>query len=436
MKTFKLLLEFVFVFGLVSAQVTTTAPPEAVAWLKTQAKPLKTVRAESGLEDLAAFKAMVGDAKIIGLGEATHGTREFFQTKHRLLEYLVKEMGFTTFAIEATYPESYAINDYVLNGVGDAKTALGNLYFWTWNTQEVLSMIEWMRQYNKNPAHPNKVKFFGFDMQSPLNAIGYVEGYVRQVAPQEFANTEAKLRCFRLAPSAYWEYYTKPAQTREQCQKQYQEVFDWLSANRQGLSEKSSRLEFARALRHLVVAQQGLSMFGISGVIEAINFRDMAMADNVQWLLENETDNQKIVLWAHNLHVGFDQSLSVKWMGWHLKQRFANQYLSVGFGFSRGTFTVIDQDGGNSLRAVNIEAVKDPESLEAFFDTAALPQYLVDLRTATPAARAWLGQTRPMHSIGAAVSLRNNSHLLSLNLLEAHDVMIHFAQTSASVLLP
>jgi erythromycin esterase len=430
-----LMLILFFILGLGYGQVTTTAPSEAVDWLKTQAKPLKTVQAESGLEDLSDFGTMVGNAKIIGLGEATHGTREFFLTKHRLLEYLVKEKGFTTFAIEATLPESYAVNDYVLNGEGDAQTVLRNLYFWTWNTQEVLDMIEWMRQYNKNPAHTNKIKFFGFDMQSPVNAIAYVSRYVQQFAAQNLAQVETQLRCFRLRAGDYWQFYQRSASDKAECQKQYQAVNDWLLENRQDLVKKSSQLEFERALRHLVVVQQGLQMFGTNVINDALNIRDQAMADNVRWLLENETGNQKIVLWAHNLHVGFDQSFGVEWMGRHLKKQFAENYLSVGFSFARGFFTALDNDAGGILRPVNIQSVKDTEGLEAFLTTVPLPHYYLDLRNPTPETRNWLNQNRPMHSIGAVVSLRQNSHLLRLNILEAHDILIHFDQTTASVLL-
>jgi erythromycin esterase len=178
-----------------------------------------------------------------------------------------------------------------------------------------------------------------------------------------------------------------------------------------------------------------LQMFSTNVIPHALNIRDQAMADNVKWLLENETGNQKIVLWAHNLHVGFDQSIGVKWMGWHLKQQFAQDYLSVGFSFARGMFNAFHEDAGTVLRPVNIEAVKDPESLEAFLGTVALPHYFLDLRNPTAEAQNWLNQNRSMHTIGSLVSFRNNSHLLPLNILKAHNILIHFEQTTASVLL-
>jgi erythromycin esterase-like protein len=101
----------------------------------------------------------------VSLGEATHGTREFFQLKHRMLEYLATEMGFTIFSIEANMPEAYRLNDYVLKGEGDPARLLSGMYFWTWNTEEVLDMIKWMREFNQSGK--GRVEFTGFDMQTP-----------------------------------------------------------------------------------------------------------------------------------------------------------------------------------------------------------------------------------------------------------------------------
>src|SRR5262245_44825112 len=119
-----------------------------LAWLKANVVELKTVEAENGFADLQRLKAMIGNARIVSLGEATHGTREIFQLKHRLTEFLASELGFSIFAIEANIPEAYRVNDYVLYGKGDPRELLRGMYFWTWNTEEVLAMIEWMRRFN------------------------------------------------------------------------------------------------------------------------------------------------------------------------------------------------------------------------------------------------------------------------------------------------
>ncbi|MBL9001600.1 MAG: erythromycin esterase family protein [Phycisphaerae bacterium] len=164
---------------------TAAVPPEAAAWVKANAIRFDSPEAGRGFGDLAPLKALVGDARIVSLGEPTHGTREAFQLKHRLLEYLATELGFTLFSIEANMPESYELNQYVLEGKGDPKKLIGGMYFWTWNTEEVLAMVEWMREYNKAAASP--VRFTGFDMQTPTMAMGIVAEFVREHIPDDAA---------------------------------------------------------------------------------------------------------------------------------------------------------------------------------------------------------------------------------------------------------
>src|SRR5207253_10707138 len=117
-------------------------------------------------------------SRIVSLGEATHGSREFFQLKHRMMEFLATEMGFTIFSIEANMPEAYRLNDYVLNGNGDPAKLIKGMYFWTWNTQEVLDMVLWMREFNKSGK--GRVQFTGFDMQTTNVAAGIVQDFVNK----------------------------------------------------------------------------------------------------------------------------------------------------------------------------------------------------------------------------------------------------------------
>ena len=132
--------------------------------------------AGTGFEDMRPLARLVGGARIVSLGEATHGTREFFQLKHRMLEFLASEMGFTIFSIEANMPEAYRLNDYVLNDTGDPAELLRGMYFWTWDTEEVLAMIKWMRAFNASGR--GRVQFTGFDMQTPTVAVRIVNDFV------------------------------------------------------------------------------------------------------------------------------------------------------------------------------------------------------------------------------------------------------------------
>ncbi len=102
-----------------------------LSWLKENCIKINTVQAESGFKDLQPLKKMIGNARIVGLGENTHGTSEIFKMKHRLIVFLYKEMGFTVFSIEANMPEAYKLNDYVQNGIGNSKNLLKGMYFWT-----------------------------------------------------------------------------------------------------------------------------------------------------------------------------------------------------------------------------------------------------------------------------------------------------------------
>lgn len=179
-RTFVLLLLTCCLIQPAAAQTNTQPASQTnqatVDWIKANAVRLQTPEAGNGFADMQPLKKIVGNARIVSLGEATHGSREFFQLKHRMLEFLASEMGFTIFSIEANMPEAYRLNDYVLNGNGDPARLLKGMYFWTWDTQEVLEMIRWMREFNKSGK--GRVQFTGFDMQTPTVAMEIVNDFV------------------------------------------------------------------------------------------------------------------------------------------------------------------------------------------------------------------------------------------------------------------
>jgi erythromycin esterase-like protein len=144
-------------------------------WLKVNAIRLRTVAAGHGFVDMRPLKKTIGNASIVALGEATHGSREFFQLKHRMLEFLATEMSFNIFSIEANMPEAYRLNDYVLNGNGDPAALIRGMFFWTWSTEEVFDMVLWMRKFNKSGK--GRLQFTGFDMQTPDVASGIVSDF-------------------------------------------------------------------------------------------------------------------------------------------------------------------------------------------------------------------------------------------------------------------
>jgi len=170
----------------------------AVDWITANAVRLKTPEAGNGFADMQPLKKIIGNARIVSLGEATHGTREFFQLKHRMLEFLATEMGFTIFSIEANMPEAYRLNDYVLNGEGDPAKLLKGMYFWTWDTQEVLEMIQWMREFNKSGK--GRVQFTGFDMQTPDVAGVIVRDFVTKNDPAYLGDLRKATELMKITP--------------------------------------------------------------------------------------------------------------------------------------------------------------------------------------------------------------------------------------------
>jgi len=159
------------------------AEPEAgqLEWIRQTAIPFGTERAGSGFDDLQPLKQLIGNARVVGLGEATHGTAEFFRMKHRVLEFLANEMGFTIFNIEANMPEAYRLNDYALTGRGDPKRLIAGMYFWTWNTQEVYEMVEWVREFNASGK--GRVQFTGNDMQVSAVAAQIAQAFIAKAEP-------------------------------------------------------------------------------------------------------------------------------------------------------------------------------------------------------------------------------------------------------------
>src|SRR5262245_52048602 len=155
------------IVGLVLGVVMTcgAAPPATdrppVEWLRKNAHPFDTCEPGGADRDLASLRAIVGDARIVALGEVQSGTHEFFRMKHRIMEYLATHMGFTLFAVEENMADALRLNEYVLTGRGDPKALLARVASYR-RTQEFLDLVEWMRAFNRSGR--GQLQFLGFDM--------------------------------------------------------------------------------------------------------------------------------------------------------------------------------------------------------------------------------------------------------------------------------
>ena len=390
--------------------------PAQTEWLRQNAVPFDTVEAESGFEDLEPLKTLIGDARIVALGEATHGSREIFQMKHRLIEFLASEMGFTIFSIEANMPEAYRVNDYVLCGEGDPRELIRGMYFWTWSTMEVLDMVEWMRKFNE--LGQGRIEFTGFDMQYPAVAISLVIDFLTEVDPEYAQEIQGQYELI-----STWNDSSRRGQTHEGMDAGIaadisNDVMARLEQNRQQYLASKSVSEMDWALQNARVVSQCVQMTG-----KNVMARDQSMANNVSWILQHNPD-AKIILWAHNGHVGNLQSM----MGNHLEDSYGDDYIPIGFATYAGTYSAMS-DG--DLGVHDLE-VPPEESIEAFFEATGQPRLILDLRLAEADAPEsnWLTQPRPLRSIGA---MAMESQFISHSTAGLFEILIYIQDTQAAI---
>jgi erythromycin esterase len=384
-----------------------TAADATRTWVAANAIPLKTVGAGHGFADMQPLKKFIGSAKVVALGEATHGTREFFQMKHRFLEFLVTQMGFNIFGIEATMPESFDINEYVLTGEGDPSKALAGIYFWTWDTQEVLELIEWMRRYNADPLHKRKVKFYGFDMQFHQRAAKVTLAYLKKVDPQAAESAKSELA---LLSNPYLEprFNVMSGETKSALNRTLKGVLASFDGRKQQYISRSSVNEWALVRQHAQVLAQAVDLRTQEFMTNAdLVIRETAMAENIRWVLQHEGPDAKAVLWAHNGHVATNDASKeggVRWMGSHLRQMFGSEMVVFGFMFNQGGFQAVEAPfpSKTGLRQFTVPAAP-PGTLDAMLASAGLKIAAVDLRTLPkdgPVAE-WFSKPRGSRNIGA-----------------------------------
>lgn len=374
-----------------------------LSWLRQHAIPLTTLEAGYGFADLQPLKPVIGSARIVALGEATHGTREFFQLKHRLLEFLVTEMGFTTFAIEANWPESLVVNDYVLHGRGDPAKVLAGLHFWTWDTEEVLDLILWMRQYNMHSTHKTKVTFAGIDAQFTALAAATIKRYLTRVDPAFAAEIVPRLMAFE---EDSLDYRTLSEAMVGALHCTVQDLAERLLAEEQTYVTRSTVQEWRLACQHALILRQVDEQRRAGDDNKArYMIRDRAMAENVAWILDNEGPRCKMVVWAHNGHVARDPrgifDGMVESMGMHLARRFGPELVVVGFAFGEGAFQAVVEEGGSrGIREVAIGSAPD-ETLDAVFARIGIPVFMVDLRRVDADVALWFREPQVTREIGA-----------------------------------
>jgi erythromycin esterase len=388
-------------------------------WVRKTANPFWTQDPTVTPDDLWPVGGMVGNAHIAGLGEGTHGSSEFFRMKHRLLEYLSANKGFTIFAIEANLPEAYRVNDYVLNGIGDPRKLLQGMYFWTWNTQEVLDMINWMRAYNQSGK--GQIQFTGFDMQTGAVAMQNVRDFVTSADPGYLSTANGAFALATAVETNYMNGVSQPNSTVQAATDAVHAVRQYLTDHRSGYMANNTASAVDWAIQNATIAEQA-AYLPIGGSL----YRDQCMASNIDWILQQNA-GAKVVLWAHDYHV----SRTAGAMGSYLAANHGSDYVVIGQVFHAGRYNAIN----NGRLMANDATVSFPGTVEYVLHSAGMPHFILDMRQASPAdpGSSWLFGATQYRTVGAVA---NDGFFFTSQLITDYDVLVFFDQTNPSVLLP
>jgi len=385
--------------------------------LADHVRPLDTDDPAAPL-DHGDLPAELGEASVIALGEATHGTREFFRLKHRFLRYLVTEHDARAFAMEANLPEARAMDDYVTHGRGDPADALSAVYFWTWQTEELRALLDWLRDFNADRPLDDRVRVFGFDAQYTHGAVERLRGFLDTVDPEFRAELDAALETL--------DDEGEPAHRADSLDATISAadgVLDRLAARfdaeREAYVAAASEDAYAFARRcvrvceHAAAYKRAMRAWQESeddAMERLLEIRDEAMSENVRWIRERA--DGPVVLWGHDAHVNRehhsvrDAAVRAPSMGARLADEYGDDYYAVGFAFGAGSFQAVgDRDGDTALREW---AVDGPlaGTLESRLDALGHDVSVLDVRAARDDDRLadLLGSPTPHVSFGATYS--------------------------------
>jgi erythromycin esterase len=411
-----------------------------ISWIQQNAIPVQHVEAGNGFSDLQPLKQVLKDVKVVGLGETTHGTSEIFQMKHRLVEFLVTEMGFNRFTMEASFAACQPINDYVLYGKGDRATVLTGQWYVVWDTQEFSEVLDWLRVYNQGVPDEKKVKFHGLDVTR--NEIGReaVLDYLGKVAPGRFAATATLFEALA-REEAKW-----PMQIDEETKKtliqllpQLQDLTDHLAANKNIFVKDSSLSEFEHALQYTQVMKQFI-MHNAADLLPPSQAKGMdrsiSMAKNLIYLVDQAKPDAKFIIWAHNGHIQVpDESIEEPNLGTILRAKYGPEYFAFGSEFYQGSFQTRTELPGKLLRDLR-EVSLPPAAAESFswyLSKANMNVLILNLHApvANPVVDRWLNTPQKIHSVNWAYDPAASDYL-SLDAPRKYDGIIFIERTTAS----
>jgi erythromycin esterase len=378
-------------------------------------------------------------ARIIGLGEATHGTREFFELKHRLLRYLVEHHRVRAlgFEYDFRFRSSLDIDRYVTEGIGDPDTLLADTY-WTHRNKEFRDLLMWMRRYNADRGAGEKVRFIGIDSQLDIRHTDELADDILQSDPGLHTRLRDMLDQIRSLGRIEHKNMTR---------KKYEEIKSLFLRLKQDAAAYyadhpgTAEAEERELLLHLIDSYT-LSHEFLFMLHEKRNVRERHMAEHCLWLNEFAGGKGRVAIWAHNAHVAKNPSFPPQGdpsMGEYIREELGEGYLSIATSLSAGSFAAVTEDCfGDDTKPIIWELKEDPppESANRLFHEAGPPNFFLNLSAPSPGGRlhAFLGRPRSFLGVGDYYTRDTEDHYKEdriINLARCFDILFHFRKTHA-----
>jgi len=404
------------------------------------------IRLDGGERDYDALLDLVGDARFVLLGEATHGTHEFYEERARITRRLIEDKGFHAVAVEADWPDAYRVNRYV-RGQGEdgsADAALSGFQRfpnWMWRNTDVQSFVEWLRAHNQKTAS-HKVGFYGLDLYSMFTSISEVLAYLDKVDPQAAKVARERYSCFDHYQEDSQHYgYTASLSLSESCEQGVIEQLHQLQRRSADTMQKDGADEalfYAQQNARLVKNAEEYYRTMFRGRVSSWNLRDSHMAETLEALaqhLSKDGEPAKIVVWEHNSHIGDARATEVGELGeWNVGELARKAYDGdtrlIGFSTYEGFVTAASEwDAPAEHKRVRPGM---PGSYEALLHEVGVDRFLLPLREEGPARDA-LMQRRLERAIGVIYLPRTerHSHYFSAQMARQFDAVIHIDRTTA-----
>jgi erythromycin esterase-like protein len=413
-------------------------PAKLANALRPYCEPLPAL---TNREAFVSFFDRFANAKVVLLGEATHGTSEFYRARAAITRRLVEQHGFNIVAVEADWPDAARIDRYVRHRpLQDAEDeAFSRFPTWMWRNIEVYDFINWLRAHNEELPNERRTEFRGLDLYSLRSSIGAVLAYLDEVDPEEAKDARERYGC--LSP-----WHADPARygravlygDKKPCEQKLLDQLRELLEKRLEYAQRDDE-DFFDAVQNARVVRAAEHYYRImyQGSTESWNLRDRHMFDTLQALLDRRGDQGKAVVWAHNSHIGNAAATAMGWQGEFnigelCRTAFRDDAVLIGFGTDRGTVAAAsDWDEPMEVKTV---LPSRPDSHERAFHDTGIPVSLTDWRRdGHRDLRDLLAEARLERAIGVVYrpETERYSHYFEAVLAEQFDAFVWFDETTA-----